>query len=131
MHHDGNDRAWDILARSSYVLLTTFRKDGRAVPTPVWAAPDRDGRLLVWTAPDAGKVKRIRRDGRVTVQPCSMRGEPVGRAIEARARVLGEPRDLRSVYHALVRKYGVIGWLTLLPNRLLHRPAGVLELIPA
>ena len=57
----------DRLAAEKYVLLTTFRKDGRAVPTPVWAVRDGDA-LAVWTVSDAGKVKRIRRDGRVTVE---------------------------------------------------------------
>lgn len=129
-----SDRAWEIVARSPYVLLTTFRKDGRAVATPVWAAPS-DGKLLVWTAPDAGKVKRIRRSGHVTLVPCSVRGVPVGRAIPARARIV-DTDDLRPVYRALIAKYGVQAWLTLLPNRLMAKvgrpnPAGVLELGPA
>lgn len=131
----GDDRAWEILARSPYVLLTTFRKDGRAVATPVWAAPSDDGRLLVWTAPDAGKVKRIRRSSRVTLVPCSVRGVPIGREIPATARIV-DTTDLRPVYRALIAKYGIQAWLTLLPNRVMARlgrpnPAGVLELGPA
>lgn len=61
------------LGAAQYLLLTTFRRDGTAVPTPVWVA--RDGaELVVFTAPNAGKVKRIRRDGAVRVGPCTMRG---------------------------------------------------------
>ncbi|HEX7662619.1 MAG TPA: PPOX class F420-dependent oxidoreductase [Pseudonocardiaceae bacterium] len=59
----------DRLAASRYVLLTTFRKDGRAVPTPVWAA--RDGQdLVIWTAANTGKIKRLRNNGTVEVSPC-------------------------------------------------------------
>ncbi|WP_306471851.1 PPOX class F420-dependent oxidoreductase [Streptomyces sp. st140] len=61
------------LAASKYVLLTTFRRDGRAVPTPVWVMRDGDC-LAVWSAVEAGKVKRIRNSGRVTVAPCDWRG---------------------------------------------------------
>ncbi|MEV5447304.1 PPOX class F420-dependent oxidoreductase, partial [Streptomyces sp. NPDC052644] len=61
----------DRLAAEKYVLLTTFRKDGRAVSTPVWAVRD-DDTLAVWTVADSGKVKRIRRDGTVTVAPCDV-----------------------------------------------------------
>ncbi|MEU6182867.1 PPOX class F420-dependent oxidoreductase [Streptomyces coeruleorubidus] len=61
------------LAACRYVLLTTFRRDGRAVPTPVWVMRDGDC-LAVWSVADAGKVKRIRNSGRVTVAPCDWRG---------------------------------------------------------
>ncbi len=45
------------LARSMFVLLTTYRRDGEAVPTPVWIADDGE-RLLVTTGAASGKVKR-------------------------------------------------------------------------
>lgn len=75
------------LGAAQYLLLTTFRRDGTPVPTPVWVA--RDGaELVVFTAPNAGKVKRIRRDGAVRVGPCTMRGRPMGGDVPGRARVL-------------------------------------------
>ncbi len=52
----------DRLSAEKYILLTTFRKDGRAVPTPVWAVRDGEA-LAVWTRADSGKVKRIRHNG--------------------------------------------------------------------
>ena len=67
----------DRLGAEKYVLLTTFRKDGRAVPTPLWAVPDGTG-LAVWTPTGSGKVKRIRNSGLVTVAPCDLRGNPTG-----------------------------------------------------
>jgi len=91
----------DVLGRAHYVLLTTFRKDGTAVPTPVWIV--RVG--------DSGKVKRIRRSGRVQVAPCSMRGEPRGESIDATARMMPDS-EAPIVLNALAAKYGVMGWWT-------------------
>jgi PPOX class probable F420-dependent enzyme len=107
----------DALATVPYVSVTTFRKDGRAVATPVWVVPDGEGALAVWTRADSGKVKRIRRDGRVTVAPCDFRGNPRGEAVEARAR-LGTPEETARVRRAIARKYGLTGRLTLLGSRL-------------
>ncbi len=45
--------------KAEYVSLTTFTKDGRPKPTPIWIAPDGD-RALVITGKDSWKVKRIR-----------------------------------------------------------------------
>jgi PPOX class probable F420-dependent enzyme len=59
------------------VLVTTYRKDGRAVPTPVWVVRDGDG-IAIWTASDSGKVKRVRRDGAVLVGPCTAGGKLTG-----------------------------------------------------
>lgn len=57
-----------------YVLLTTFRKNGDAVPTPVWIVALPDGTAGFTTEDGSGKVKRIRNNSKVTLQPCSMRG---------------------------------------------------------
>lgn len=61
--------------KADYVLLTTFRKDGTPVPTPLWAAADR-GKIFVWTVTDSWKVKRLRRNPSVTLQPCNAKGTP-------------------------------------------------------
>ena len=68
--------AVENLAQKQFVLLTTFRRDGRAVPTPVWIVPLDDG-LGIWTPGSSGKVKRIRRSGAVTLAPCDRRGTPL------------------------------------------------------
>ncbi|WP_448319909.1 PPOX class F420-dependent oxidoreductase [Streptomyces sp. CO7] len=107
----------DALAAAPYVSVTTFRKDGRAVATPVWVVPDGEGALAVWTRADSGKVKRLRRDGRVTVAPCDFRGNLRGEAVEARARI-GTPEETARVRRGIARKYGLTGRLTLLGSRL-------------
>lgn len=99
-----------VLAGSRFVLLTTFRKSGVAVPTAVWAV-ELDGDLWVWTNPTSGKVTRIRNDGRVLVQPCGLRGEPVGTPIEAHA-AIGDDARAADVLTALRRKYGFQALMT-------------------
>ncbi|MET8152763.1 PPOX class F420-dependent oxidoreductase [Actinoplanes sp. NPDC049668] len=104
------------LGSEKYVLLTTFRRDGRAVPTPLWVVPDGAG-LAFWTPNGTGKLKRIRNSGRVTVAACDMRGNATGEPIEARARI-GDAADRRRVGEGLKRKYGLLARLTLLGSRL-------------
>jgi uncharacterized protein len=95
------------VANAQYVLLTTFTKDGRPKPTPIWAANDGD-RLLVITQEKSWKVKRIRNTSRVTLAVCDMRGNPKGEAIEATATVLDKSHT-GAVYDAIGREYGLIG----------------------
>ena len=77
----------DVLGATRYALLTTFRKDGTGVSTPVWVVRIGD-ELRVWTIRDSGKVKRIRRTGRVQIAPCTIRGNPRGKSVDATARLL-------------------------------------------
>ena len=98
-------RVTELLARAQYVQLTTFRRDGRAVPTPVWAGRLPDGRLVVVTEAGLGKVKRIRRDPHVQLAPCTVRGTPRGRPVDARADLL-EPDLLPVADAAMLDAYG-------------------------
>jgi uncharacterized protein len=95
------------VAKAQYVLLTTFTKDGRPKPTPVWAASDGD-RLLVISEEKAWKVKRIRNTSRVTLAVCDIRGRPKSEAIEATAAILDKSQT-GAVYNAIGREYGLIG----------------------
>ncbi|GIE96277.1 PPOX class F420-dependent oxidoreductase [Paractinoplanes rishiriensis] len=104
------------LGSEKYVLLTTYRRDGRAVPTALWVLPDGDG-LAFWTPRDSGKVKRIRNSGRVTVTACDLRGNPRGEALPGTAR-LGDEADRKHFGRVLARKYGLMGRLTLLGSRI-------------
>jgi PPOX class probable F420-dependent enzyme len=62
------------IADERFVSLTTFRKTGEGVPTPVWIA--RDGDALIVTTPDGtGKVKRLRNDDRVELRPSDRMGK--------------------------------------------------------
>jgi uncharacterized protein len=95
------------LAKAQYILLTTFTKDGRPKPTPIWAAVDGD-RLLVITVGTSWKVKRIRNTPRVTMATCTMQGRPTSEAVEGTAAVLDKSHN-GAVYDAIGKRYGIVG----------------------
>ncbi|MFR9803032.1 PPOX class F420-dependent oxidoreductase [Pseudonocardia sp. RS010] len=111
------------LAEARYLLLTTFRKDGTPVPTPVWAAGLDDGRLGVWTVAKSGKVTRIRRSGAVEVAECDRRGKPLGPAVPGTAELL-DAEGVRRVRRAVARKYGLVGRLVVGSSRLFRGDRG-------
>jgi len=95
------------VSKAQYVLLTTFTKDGRPKPTPIWIARDGD-RALVITEKNSWKVKRIRNTPRVTLAVCDMKGKVKGEPVEAVAKVL-DPSETDMVYRAINSRYGLIG----------------------
>ena len=95
------------LAKSQYILLTTFTKDGKPKPVPIWAAADGD-RLLVITEGDSWKVKRIRNTPRVTLATCTMRGRPTSESVEGTAAILDKSQT-GAVYDAIGSRYGLVG----------------------
>ena len=92
------------LAAGKYLSLTTFKKDGSAVATPVWVARDGD-RLVVITDASSGKAKRLRNDDHVRLAPCDMRGKVTGPGHEGRATLVGEA-DTAHITGLIKRKYG-------------------------
>jgi PPOX class probable F420-dependent enzyme len=115
------------LDRHRYLNLTTFRRSGAAVTTPVWFAA-ADGKLYAFTAGDSGKVKRLRRSSRARVAPADVRGRARGPARDATARVVGEPETIARARAALRAKYGIQLRLTDLLSRLagrMHRRAWI------
>ncbi|MFC1440421.1 PPOX class F420-dependent oxidoreductase [Streptacidiphilus sp. N1-10] len=116
----------DRLGSGKYLLVTTYRKDGRTVPTPVWVVRDGDT-LGVWTVADSGKVKRIRNRGEVLVAPCDVRGNRTGEDVAAKAEV--GPAELAGHYRELLkRKYGLVGRMTLLGSRLRRGAEGTVAI---
>jgi uncharacterized protein len=107
------------LPRSEYVSLTTFRRTGVPVATPVWAAPDGDS-LVVWTRADSGKVKRLRHTTRVTVAPSDIRGRVQGPAVDGTAELL-PPSEHPAARAALRRAYGLKFTVGDTTSRLWHR----------
>ena len=113
------------LADEKYLLLTTFRRDGTPVPTPVWAAPLADGSFGFWTSSGSGKAKRLTRDGHVTVQPCDARGnvKPGSSSTEATARVVADGPELTEIRAKIVAKYGFMTKVT----KLLGQIGGIVK----
>ncbi|MEP9394817.1 PPOX class F420-dependent oxidoreductase [Gordonia sp. VNQ95] len=103
---------FDAATDAKYVQLTTFRKNGNAVASPLWAASDGDN-LYMWTVTDSWKVKRIRNNPSVIVQGCDARGRKlIGQPVNGTAEVLDAAGTERA--RALISgKYGILGWLTI------------------
>jgi PPOX class probable F420-dependent enzyme len=89
--------------KQKYISLTTFRKTGVAVPTPVWFG-EEDGKLYVMTRSDMGKTKRVRNNPQVRVAPCTIRGKITGPEFAATARLL-PPEDWPKARKTITRKY--------------------------
>jgi PPOX class probable F420-dependent enzyme len=100
------ERGFESLRGHKYCLLTTFRKSGEPVPTPVWFGL-ADGTVYLQTEAAVGKVKRIRNDPRVRLAPCTLRGKPLGPPAEGTARVLA-PGDSEPAERAIASNYGPI-----------------------
>ena len=89
-----------------YLSLESYRKDGRAVATPVWFA-EEGGVFYVYSLADAGKVKRIRNNSRVRIAPCDLRGKLTGQWVDSEAHILDES-GAEFGHNVLNRKYGVL-----------------------
>src|SRR5262245_48403379 len=91
--------------RARYISLTTFRRNGKAVPTPPWFA-GLDNKLYAFTDGRSAKVKRLRNSSRARVAPCDYRGDPRGEWTEALAKVVADDALESRAYEALRSKYG-------------------------
>jgi PPOX class probable F420-dependent enzyme len=112
------------LGDSKYILLTTFRRDGTPVATPVWAVKLDGDQVGFWTSSGSGKAKRLAHTARVTVAPCDARGrcKPGTPVTEATARVVSGP-ELEEIRTRVVAKYGAMTKVT----KLIGTVAGILR----
>lgn len=107
MTTDSQSHSFVSLAREQYVNLTTFRKNGIAVPTPMWFA-EHQGIIYIMTGAVSGKVKRIRHTSRVTLAACSGRGKITGTEVEGNARIVKDAAEIEIAEAALAKKYGLL-----------------------
>jgi PPOX class probable F420-dependent enzyme len=115
------------LGSEQCIALTTFRRTGQAVTTPVWFA-ERLCTIYVETHADAGKLKRLRHTARVTLAPCTYSGKVTGSVIAGNARILTESEERTAASAALTKKYGLMRSLYHFvrnAQRMLHRKAKV------
>ena len=107
------------LADEKYIALTTFKRDGNPVTTPVWAAALEDGKIGFWTSSTSGKAKRLAHASKVIVQPCDARGRvKAGTSpTDATAVVVTGP-ELEAIRTRIVAKYGFMTKLTKFLNRI-------------
>jgi PPOX class probable F420-dependent enzyme len=115
------------IGKAEYLSLTTFRRSGAPVVTPVWFA--RVGQALyVITDDDTGKVKRIRRNPAVRVAACTARGKSIGASIDAvvHLHTLSKTSDGK---HALYAKYGWLFGAFELVHRVQRKTPVLLEIV--
>ena len=97
--------AIDALGKAQYVNLETFRKNGKGVRTPVWSARDGDD-IVIFTEGDSYKVKRLRRDPKIRIAECGVRGALKGPWHDGTGRIVDNEAEKQSALRALHKKYG-------------------------
>ena len=101
-----NEADWPFdPATQRYLSLASYRRNGREVRTPIWLA-EADGRYYLFSEGKAGKVKRIRANGRARLAACDLRGRVKSDWFEARGRIVSDVDRVERAYAALRRKYG-------------------------
>jgi hypothetical protein len=111
-----------MLERETYASLSTYRRDGRSVETPVWFASEGTT-LWVFTARDSGKVKRLRNSPRARVAACDARGKVHGAWHEAKAFIVDDATRIARANSLLRSKYGWLMRITDLVSQLSGRYA--------
>ena len=115
------------LGDEKYLLLTTFKRDGSPVATPVWSVPLDDGNIGFWTSSGSGKAKRLAHTSSVTVQPCDARGkvEDGTSPTEATAKVVSGD-EMAEIRRKVEAKYGFMTKIT----KLLGKIGGLIKRSP-
>jgi PPOX class probable F420-dependent enzyme len=113
----------EALFPGRYLSLTSFKRDGTGVATPLWFVSE-GGRLLALTDLHSAKVRRIRRDPGVLVAPCRPDGKLRGEALPARAEVLTDTADLERVQGLLIERYRLTYRVVMLAYRVGRRLRG-------
>lgn len=88
-----------------YVLLGTRKKDGSMVDTPVWFAKEGNT-VYMFSAGNAGKIKRLRNFSEARLAPCTVSGKSLGDFVPASATVISDDSEIREAHRQLIRKYG-------------------------
>lgn len=101
------------LDKAAYISFATFRKNGNAVETPVWFAGDKgdidaEGRqcYYIFSAGEAGKVKRLRNSSQSKIASCTVTGRLLGDWQHSVAIILHSPDAIKTAHKALLKKYG-------------------------
>jgi uncharacterized protein len=102
------ETSFDALGDERFVSLTTFRRSGEPVSTPVWVARDGDA-LVVTTPTESGKVKRLRHTAHVELRPCNRRGRVRAGAdpVAGTAAILTDEDSRDRLSDVIRRKYGL------------------------
>lgn len=96
--------SFTTLDRNPFIALTTYRRNGAPVMTPVWFVR-RDGKLFIWTALDSGKAKRLKHNPCVQLGPSNHSGKLLG-TVEAGQARFAPKEEYPALEKAFKAKYG-------------------------
>ncbi len=120
------------LTNARYISLATWRKSGKEVRTPIWFAAESDERLYCFSASNAGKVKRIRRDGQAKIAVCDVRGQNIEAWYGCTAHLIADKTEMDRAYFLLRQKYGmqmlITNFFSMITGRIKHRTVIRLDL---
>jgi PPOX class probable F420-dependent enzyme len=114
------------LGDEKYISVTTFRKSGAAVSTPTWIVPLSEGRFGFWTSSATGKVKRLRNNYHLTLQPSDGRGRvrPGTAPVNGTALLIASGPDFDAIQSQVRAKYGAMVTISRFFNTLGHLGKG-------
>ena len=91
-----------------YINLITYKKDKTPVTTPVWVA-DYSNSLVITTSLNAGKVKRIRNNGKATIYVTNQSGsKKLSESLDLQASLIDEPSVKKQAADVIRKKYGLM-----------------------
>ena len=97
-----------ISNRKHYINLSTRKRDGSFVNTPVWFAQKGEtNNCYVYSLDNSGKIKRIRNFPDVKVATCKFSGKRKSDWVDAKADLVDEPENIKISYECLRKKYGI------------------------
>ncbi len=100
-------------AEVQYINLETFKKDGTKVTTPVWVA-QQNNTLVVTTGKNAGKVKRIRNNGKAVIYTTNQSGSKrLSEELEVKGSILIDEDLKTEAVTILKKKYGMMAKMML------------------
>jgi PPOX class probable F420-dependent enzyme len=100
-----------------YLSVTSFKRDGTGVATPLWFVSD-GSRLFALTDLHSAKVRRIRRNPRVLIAPCGPSGKLRSDPLPARVDLLTATPELERVQGLLKKRYKISYRVVMLIYRL-------------
>ena len=113
----------EAFTRGRFLSVTSFKRDGTGVATPVWFVSD-GRRLYAFTDLHSAKVRRIRRNPEVLVASCRPGGKLRREPVHGRAEILTETEDLERVNRLLHERYKISYPLVMLVYRTGRRLRG-------
>ena len=90
-----------------YINLITYKKDKTPITTPVWVA-DFSNSLVITTSLNAGKVKRVRNNGKATIYTTNQNGtKQLSESIDLEASLIEDDELKKKAADIIRKKYGM------------------------